>query len=273
MRNARLGQLLFAIGCVVLGALTVVWNGFYKEWLPFANAFSRFGSLAELCGIFLLLAGAGLLSQRTARFAAFVLTLFWLALLVAKTPALAAHPLVEGVWEDFSESLVFVAGSWTLFSLASPRAHSKNSSRHLTVGRLLFALALPAMGLSHFFYLHLTAPLIPAWLPAHRAFAYGTGAAHIAAGIGILFGIFPRLAATLEALMVSLFTLLVWVPIIATTYANRFNWSEICISTLISASAWAVAATLRHRPWLEIETMGGLRRLLSRPSRPSRRRR
>jgi uncharacterized membrane protein len=273
MRDARVGQLLFAIGCVVLGTLTFVWSGFDKEWLPIGHAFSRFGSLAELCGILLLLGGAGLLSQRTARFAAFALALFWLTLLLAKLPILVAHPLVEEAWEDASESLVLVAGSWTLFTLASPRMHGQGSSRHLAFARLLFALALPAIGLSHIFYLHLTAPLIPAWLPAHRAFAYGTGAAHIAAGIGLLFGIFPRLAATLEALMVSLFTLLVWVPMVATFYANKSDWSEICISTLISGAAWAVAATLRSRPWLEMSPVGRFGRLGSRPARAPRGRR
>ena len=252
MRKAWLGQLLFAIGALILGALTVAWNGFYKEWLPLANVLGRYGSLAELCGIILLICGAALLSQRTARLAAFALVLFWLALLIAKMPMLIAHPFIEGAWEDFSESLIFVAGSWTIFSLASPSARGSRSSSFLTAGRLLFALALPAIGLSHFFYLNLTAPLIPAWLPAHIVLADLTGAAHIAAGIALLFGLLPRLAATLEALMVSLFTLLVWVPRIASAYTSKSHWSEFCISTLISGSAWAIAASLRNRPWLEV---------------------
>ena len=252
MRKAWLGQLLFAIGALVLGALTVAWNGFYKGWLPLANEMGRYGSVAELCGIILLVCGAALLSQRTARLAAFALVLFWLALLIAKVPMLLTHPFIEEAWEDFSESLIVLAGSWTIFSLASPPARSAHSASQLTAGRLLFALALPAIGLSHFFYLNLTVPLIPAWLPAHTVLADLTGAAHIAAGIGLLFGLLPRLAATLEALMVSLFTLLVWVPRIAASYESKSNWSEICISTLISGSAWAIAASLRNRPWLEI---------------------
>ena len=270
MRNAWLGQLLFAIGCMVLGALTITWNDFFREWLPLTNELSRFGSVAELCGIILLIGGAGLLSQRTSRFAAFALILFWLSLLFAKLPMLASHPLFEEAWEDFSESLIFVAGSWTIFSLASPRERSASSARHLAAGRLLFALALPAIGLSHLFYLNLTAPLIPAWLPAHTALAYLTGAAHIAAGIGLLFGLLPRLAATLEALMVSLFTLLVWPPMLAASYASRSDWSEICISTLISGSAWAVAASLRNRPWFEIAASSKVARLLRAPSQRSR---
>jgi uncharacterized membrane protein YphA (DoxX/SURF4 family) len=42
--------------------------------------------------------------------------------------------------------------------------------------------------------------------------AYFTGLGHMAGGIGIVTGILPRLAATLEAIMMCLFGLLVWVP-------------------------------------------------------------
>ena len=98
------------------------------------------------------------------------------------------------------------------------------------------------------FYLDQTAPLIPSWLPFHVPLAYFTGAAHIAAGIGILLGVVPRLAATLEAVMVSLFTLLVWVPTVVAAPASRFNWAEIFVSTAITGSAWAVAGSFRL-PW------------------------
>jgi hypothetical protein len=116
-------------------------------------------------------------------------------------------------------------------------------------GQILFALALPAIGLSHFFYLNLTAPIIPSWLPFHVPLAYFTGAAHIAAGAGILLGILPRLAATLEAVMVSLFTLLVWVPVVAATPTSHSGWTEIAVSTAITGAAWAVAGSFGASAW------------------------
>ena len=119
---------------------------------------------------------------------------------------------------------------------------------NVRLGQVLFALALPGIGLSHMFYLDQTAPLIPSWLPFHAPLAYFTGAAHIAAGIGILLGVLPRLAATLEAVMVSLFTLLVWVPTVVAAPASRFNCAEIFVSTAITGSAWAVAGSFRL-PW------------------------
>ena len=49
--------------------------------------------------------------------------------------------------------------------------------------------------------------------------------------------------------MVSLFTLIVWIPIVTATPANRFDLSEICVSAAISGAAWAVAGSFCGRPW------------------------
>jgi uncharacterized membrane protein YphA (DoxX/SURF4 family) len=98
-------------------------------------------------------------------------------------------------------------------------------------------------------YLNQTAPLIPSWLPFHVLLAYFTGAAYVAAGVGILFGVLPRLAATLTAIMVSLFTLLVWVPMVIAAPTSRGDWSEFCVSTAITGAAWAVAESFRGK-WL-----------------------
>src|SRR5438876_7612925 len=44
---------------------------------------------------------------------------------------------------------------------------------------------------------------------------YLTGAGSLAAAAGMLFGVYPRLAANLEAAMLWIITLLVWVPRVA----------------------------------------------------------
>jgi uncharacterized membrane protein YphA (DoxX/SURF4 family) len=89
-------------------------------------------------------------------------------------------------------------------------------------------------------------------------FAYLTGVGHIAAGIGIVVGILPRLAGTLEAVMMSLFGLLVWVPSFfmyprpewATPPQNQ--WSELVVTLMLAAAAWLVASSLRYPP---VDTM------------------
>lgn len=76
----------------------------------------------------------------------------------------------------------------------------------------LFGFDCVTCGLPHFAYAEITASMIPGWMPAHLILAYVTGAGHLAAGLGILTGVLPRLAATLEALMLSSFLLQVHMP-------------------------------------------------------------
>jgi uncharacterized membrane protein len=110
-------------------------------------------------------------------------------------------------------------------------------------------------GAAHFAYAKFTATMVPAWLPGRMGIVYFTGACHAAAGIGLLVGVLPRLAATLEAIMLSLFGVLVWLPSFfaqprpAWAPSAQVQWSETFLSFLLAASAWIVAASLRSAPW------------------------
>jgi hypothetical protein len=66
----------------------------------------------------------------------------------------------------------------------------------------------------------------------------------MACGIGVLFSIYPRVAAMTEAGMLSLFTLLVWVPAILTAPATRLPWTAFFISWAIASAAWLVAGDI-----------------------------
>jgi uncharacterized membrane protein YphA (DoxX/SURF4 family) len=96
----------------------------------------------------------------------------------------------------------------------------------------------------------------PNWLPGHLGFAYLTGLAHVAAGFGIVVGVLPRLAATFEAIMMSLFGLLVRVtsffaqprPSRATPPQNQL--SELVVNLVLATAAWIVMTSLANRPWI-----------------------
>jgi uncharacterized membrane protein YphA (DoxX/SURF4 family) len=139
-------------------------------------------------------------------------------------------------------------------SLTGPESSSAGK-RPVRVAQFLFGLTCIFYGWSHFAFAAYTASLVPAWLPAGLGLAYFTGLGHIAAGIALTVGILPRLAATLEAIMMSLFGLLVWVPSFFAqprptwTGTPQNQWSELVVNLLLAASAWIVADSLRSRPW------------------------
>jgi uncharacterized membrane protein len=218
-----------------LGTVGLIYGDFADVWqLAPASVPGRQG-LAYASAALMLVCGIGLLSKRTEALAARVLFPY-LALLVLllKIPVVLKAPFVEVNWQEMAEIVVLCTGGWVLFAA---------DKRAVRIAQLVFGLALIPLGLAHFVYLDLTAPLVPAWLPYHTGWAYLTGGAQIAAGFGVLLRIYPRLAAAVEAAMLSAFTGLVWIPAIFAAPTSQPTWSEFAISWAVSAGAWVVAAS------------------------------
>jgi uncharacterized membrane protein YphA (DoxX/SURF4 family) len=100
-------------------------------------------------------------------------------------------------------------------------------------------------GGAHFFYMNLTAPLVPHWLPPSQAFwAYATGVGHIAAALAILTGVRARLAAILLTVMYASFTPLVHLPMLLANPSSHWIWSENALNLTLTGVAWVVADSL-----------------------------
>ena len=255
MRITGMGHVVFAAAICGLGVLSLLSGDFAYVWQPVPQGIPWRESFAYLSGAIMFATGLGLFFKRTVTPASFVLTVYSLVwLLVLHVPHVVATPSQEVTWGGCAEILTLVAGGWILYtSVAVP--HDRfyfdflTGTKAMHIAQCLFALALPLIGLEHLIYAQPTADMVPAWLPDRLGLAYMTGIAHIAAGVAIFFAILPRLAAALETLMMGIFTLFVWVPMVASTPAQRFAWTGLLISTAITAAAWIVADSYRGTSW------------------------
>jgi uncharacterized membrane protein len=245
MRIVGLGHGLFALALVSLGILTLA----YGDLAPIGQSLPAWIAWRETwiygSALLALAAGAGLCFPRTALPSALTIGAYRAVSAAICAPPIFSKPLSVDAWYGFCEALTSLVGAWILYAIL----------RWQSRAQVLFGLTCVFYGWSHFAYANYTASMVPTWLPGPLGFAYFTGLGHIAAGIGIVVGILPRLAATLEAIMMSLFGLLVWVPSFlaqprpqwATPPQNQ--WSELVVTLMLAASAWVVAASLRNRPW------------------------
>jgi uncharacterized membrane protein len=245
-RSQQPALTLFALGMIGLGVLALIYGDFALVWQPVAAWIPGRTGLAYGAGLLMLLGGCGLLVKDTAAWSVRILFPYLIVWLLLKVPALIVAPQMEAVWLGFGELAVLLAGGWILFArLARLREGSvltfATGESGVRMARILFAISLLPIGLSHLVYVKQTVELIPAWLPFRTGWAYLTGVGQISCGLGVLFSIYPRVAATAEAGMVSLFALLVWGPAIISAPATRLPWTAFLITWVIAASAWLVA--------------------------------
>jgi uncharacterized membrane protein len=250
MRIASAGHALFAAIMIALGIQGWVKGDFTAVWQPVPKGAPAREVLIYLCASISLASGVGLLWRRTAAVAARLLLAFLvLWFLLWRVRPLFLTTLVEGSW-SCGETMAMMAGAWVLFAAFATdwdrqRLGFAIGDKGVRIARVLYGLALIPFGYAHFAYLKHTADMVPGWLPWHLGWAYFTGATFVAASVGILLGVFARLAAALSALQMGLFGLLVWLPALAAGPLNTFQQGEIATTLALTAAGWVVAESYR----------------------------
>jgi uncharacterized membrane protein len=252
MQKTGLSGALFAASVAGLAGLSFL----YGNFAPLLDPFPWPKAWTYGLGVLLVAACVGLLLTRAVAASAIIIAAYAVAWAMACVRPILHAPLSVGSWYGFSEALSLLVGVWTLYALHRRHDHAAatkalTSDRALRVGRILFGAACLVYGIAHFAYAAYSLAFVPTWLPARMPLVYLTGACHTAAGAALILGVLPRLAATLEAIIIILFGVLVWLPshfahpVPKWAGSPQNQWSETLLNFVLAAVAWLIADSLR----------------------------
>jgi uncharacterized membrane protein len=225
------GRFLLALPMVIFGVEHFLFAGFVAmivpPWIPWHFFWTYF------LGIALIAAGVAIMVKREAWLAGFLLGAMILAFVVlihtrllaqwpgdafAMNPIFGPHP---GRLNNACKDLGLSGAAFLFAGTQSETWKDSNKDKVFTTGRVLFAIAVAALGVLHFVYpafapgVQPMSTAVKCPLPGQPAWSYLTGIAFFAAGVAIFLNNKVRLAATLLGILILLFGLIVWVPWLA----------------------------------------------------------
>ncbi len=239
------GWRVYGLGIMALAVVGLALGDFLPGQ-PVPKGFPARTVLAYATGTFMLVTGLTIVWRRTTAWGAAAITAYYtlIVVLLMDGRVALAHYREFIAYSNAAEQLS-IAGAGLIVYAASARIDATLAARLTKLGQLAFGACALLFGGAHFFYMNLTAPLVPRWLPPSQLFwGYATGIAFIAAGFAILSGVQARLAAILTTVMLALFTLLVHGPMLAGDRFNHGIWTENATNLAIMGAAWVVADSL-----------------------------
>ena len=237
-----MGRYVFGGAALLLGvAGLVLHDQLISNWqLPGSAAFIVVTSVAQIIG------GAAMLFRKTIVLGAIVLGVVYLAISLTFVPGVVAQPGVYASWGNVFYQLALVVGAAVAYGLASP---SPPYAATLCRGAvMLFGLCNISFAIEQVEFLARTVSLVPKWIPPNGMFwAIATTIAFGLAGIALVVGYKSLLASRLLALMLLVFGVTIWIPILVADPKKHRNWSEGLETFAIAGVAWIVADFLGRR--------------------------
>ena len=237
--RSNLGRHVFGVAALASGLVTLAW-GDYNGWHQPRTMLYAAGA-AQIFG------GAAIQFPRTAKPGALVLAAVYLVFVALCVPQIVAKPQIYNSWGNFFEQFSLVTGAALVYArLSSPRS-GETLNR---IGRNLLGICVASFTLEQAFYLGPTASLVPKWLPpSQRFWALTTTVLFTLAVVALLTNRMAILATRLLAMMLLIFALLVWVPLLLSDPHSHGNWSEIAETFAIAGAIWILADLLgEYRP-------------------------
>ncbi len=232
--SSDLGRHLFGVAAFAFGLIILVWH-IYNDWHP-----PRYIVYAVAAA--LILGGVAIQFRRTAKPAAAVLGAVYLVFALQCVPQILASPKIYNSWGNFFEQFSLVAGAAIVYARFSSTWSPETRNR---IGRILLGICVASFTFEQALYLAPTATLVPKWLPPTQMFwAVATTVFFALAAVALLANRMALLAARLLTIMLLIFGILVWVPLLLSVPHSHTNWSETTETFAIAGTAWILADLL-----------------------------
>jgi uncharacterized membrane protein YphA (DoxX/SURF4 family) len=234
-----MGRHFFGSAALLLGVASLVLHDqLISNWqLPGVAAFVAITSIAQIAG------GAAMLFERSAKTGAAILGVVYLIFSLTFVPGIASQPEVYASWGNVFYQLALVAGAMAAYGLSAPSERSAFALSRSAV--ILFGSCNVSFAIEQVEFLARTVSLVPVWIPPSGTFwAIATTVAFGLAGLALVVGYQSLLASRLLSLMLLVFGVTIWIPILIADPKTHSNWSEGIETFAIAGVAWLVADVL-----------------------------
>jgi uncharacterized membrane protein len=247
-----LGPAFYAAPLAVFGAEHLTASrgiaAMVPNWMPWHLFWALF------VGVALIAAALSIAVRRVAGLASALLgIMFFCFVVMLDVPSLAATP-----GDRFAQALTLreLSFSGGAFALASTLANDRwrlTAQCIATAARYVVGVTVIFYGVQYFLHPQFV-PVIPlemqmpSWLPFHPLWAYGVGAAEVAAGLAMLANWRARVATTLLGLVVCVVVVLVYLPILTVKPASVEGMNYIADTLFFGGALLLLAGSIpEHR--------------------------
>jgi uncharacterized membrane protein YphA (DoxX/SURF4 family) len=263
MGEMGIGRYVLAIAAIATGVVDLIWGTFESAHEPIQawgdnltgqGGFADAVAVVLVIGGALVIVGAMLRMQRATRAGAVLLGIAYFVFAIFWAPRIYWTIVIPGVgWRGtvgaiggIGQQAVVIAAAALTYVAAVPA--SAQASRVTCVTRWVFGISVIFFGLAHLTGVESTAVMVPQWIPPNANFwVIFTGVAFVAAGVGILSGIFDVPAARLLTLMLLVFAAVVLPRYIFQAPHNEIPWGSNAYNLAAVGAAWVLADWLASR--------------------------
>lgn len=236
-----MGRHLFGASALALGVASLALHvQLVSSWtLPGRGIFLYVTAIAQIAG------GIAIQFPRWARLGAIILLVVYAVFACTFVPEIFAQPAVYASWGDVFYALGLVVGAAVAFALArqSPDVDGAAKAAIVTFGVCNLSYAIEQLE----FYAR-TASLVPKWIPFGGSFwTIATTIAFSLAGVSFVVRYKAVLASRLLTVMLVIFGVTIWIPMLMAQPDKPGNWSEGLETFAIAGAAWIVADFLAAR--------------------------